>query len=110
MKGNESTPLDSDPMLDRKLARIETSELPEKRQTATLAPVKETPSGRAALSLLIPGLGQFAQRRFLAGAGQLVAVSAYWATALALSDSRAMWLAIGLNIWSAVEAYRHERR
>jgi hypothetical protein len=36
-------------------------------------------------------------------------VTAYWTTALALGDSRAMWLAIGLNIWSAIEAYRHER-
>jgi len=70
MKGDETIPLDSDP----RVAKIETSELPAQRQTETLAPVKETPSGRAALSLLIPGLGQFAQRRFLAGAGQLLAV------------------------------------
>jgi hypothetical protein len=86
------------------------NEIQQRPQPEPLAPVQATPRARAALSLLLPGLGQFAQRRFLAGTGHLVAVTAYWTMALALGDSRAMWLAIALNIWSGIEAYRHEPR
>jgi hypothetical protein len=84
--------------------------LPEERRSEALAPPQATPSSRAMLSLLLPGLGQFAQRRFVAGVGQLVTVAAYSTTALALSDGRALWLAIAWNLWSAIDAYRHERR
>ena len=91
-----------------------TTELPEKRQSdgqaAELAPPRVTATSRATLSLLIPGLGQFAQRRFLAGTGQLVTVVAYAATALAFGDGRAVLLAFAWNIWSAIDAFRHERR
>ena len=64
---------------------------------------------RAVLSLLLPGLGQFAQHRFLAGAGQLGTVVAYITTAAALGGGSALLLAIGWNVFSAVEAYRHDR-
>ena len=64
---------------------------------------------RAILSLLLPGLGQFAQHRFLAGAGQLGTVVAYVTTAAALGSGPALLLAIGWNIFSAVDAYRHDR-
>jgi hypothetical protein len=64
---------------------------------------------RAILSLVVPGLGQLAQRRFLTGGGQLGTVLAYATTALALGGGSALWLAIGWNVWSAVDAYRHER-
>lgn len=64
---------------------------------------------RAVLSLLLPGLGQFAQRRFLVGAGQLGTVVAYAATAFALGGGHALLLAVGWNVWSAVDAHRHER-
>jgi hypothetical protein len=64
---------------------------------------------RAILSLLLPGLGQFAQHRFLAGAGQLGTVVAYVTTAAALGSGPALLLAIGWNIFSAVDAHRHDR-
>jgi hypothetical protein len=57
----------------------------------------------------MPGLGQFAQRRFLAGAGQLGTVVAYVTTALALGGGSALLLAIGWNVYSAIDAYRHDR-
>ena len=62
------------------------------------------------LSLIVPGLGQFAQRRYVMGAAQLGTVVAYAATAAAMGSSRALLLAIAWNVWSAVDAYRHERR
>jgi TM2 domain-containing membrane protein YozV len=74
--------------------------------TAPRAPAVE----RAVLSLVVPGLGQFAQGRFLTGAGQLGTVLTYATTALALGGGRALLLAITWNIWSAVDAYRAERR
>ena len=107
-------PLESDPKLALGV-EAHTSDLPEKGQSEelaleVLAPPQVTPSSRAALSLLLPGLGQFAQGRFWVGAGQLVSVVAYSATALALSDVRALIFAIAWNVWSAIEAYRHERK
>ncbi|MDF2771351.1 MAG: hypothetical protein K0S86_845 [Geminicoccaceae bacterium] len=74
-----------------------------------LEPAETTPGERAMLSLLVPGLGQFAQRRFIVGASQLGTVLAYSATALALGGGRAMLIAVAWNVWSAVDAYRHER-
>jgi hypothetical protein len=61
------------------------------------------------LSLVVPGLGQFAQRRFLAGATQLGTVVAYGAGALVFGDARALAVAVVWNIWSAIDAYRNER-
>lgn len=82
--------------------------LPEKPPAADLAP--RTPVvERWFLSLLLPGLGQFAQRRFFTGAGQLATVLAYFATALALGSGRALLLSVAWNAWSAIDAYRHER-
>ena len=67
--------------------------LPEKPPAADLA--RQTPVvERWFLSLLIPGLGQFAQRRFFSGTGQLGTVLAYTATALALGSGRALLLAV----------------
>ena len=85
------------------------SSVPDESQlpvTARRAPAVE----HAVLSLVVPGLGQFAQGRFLTGAGQLGTVLAYATTALALGGGRALLLAIAWNIWSAVDAYRAERR
>jgi hypothetical protein len=82
--------------------------LPEKPPAAAVAP--RTPAvERALLSLVLPGLGQFAQHRFVTGAGQLGTVLAYATTALALGGGRAVLLAVAWNLWSAVDAYRHER-
>ena len=89
------------------------SALREKQQSGEPSPEvvapQVSPAGRALQSLLIPGLGQFAQRRFLIGAGQLVTVLAYSATALSLGGPRALLLSIAFNVWSAIDAYRHER-
>lgn len=63
----------------------------------------------AVLSAVLPGLGQFAQRRFIAGASQLGTVIAYGVTAVALGGGRTLLLAIAWNVWSAIDAYRHER-
>ena len=82
--------------------------VPQKPPSVVIAPRAPTVE-RAILSLVLPGLGQFAQRRFLTGAGQLGTVLAYATTALALGGSRALLLAIAWNIWSAVDAYRYER-
>jgi len=81
---------------------------PAKSRPAIIAPLAPAVE-RAILSLVVPGLGQFAQRRFVAGAGQLGTVIAYSATALALGGGQALLLAIGWNVWSAVDAYRHDR-
>ena len=69
-----------------------------------------SPEQSAVLSLLIPGLGQFTQRRFIAGTGHLGSVVTYAVTALALGEGRALLFAIAWNVWSAIDAYRHERR
>ena len=82
--------------------------LPEKAPT-TAVTVPAPGADRWFLSLLLPGLGQFGQRRFFVGAGQLGTVLAYMITALSLGSTRALVLAVVWNIWSAVDAYRHER-
>jgi hypothetical protein len=82
--------------------------LPEKPPAADLAP-RAPGAERWLLSFLFPGLGQFAQRRFFAGAAQLGTVLAYGVTALALGNGRAALFAIAWNVWSAIDAYRHER-
>jgi TM2 domain-containing membrane protein YozV len=62
----------------------------------------------AALSVLVPGLGQFAQRRPLSGIVQFATVVGYVVAALSLGGGRAAWLAVAWSVWSAVDAYRHE--
>jgi hypothetical protein len=82
--------------------------LPEKSPTAELtahAPRTE----RWLLSFIIPGFGQLAQRRYFTAAGQIGTVLAYGVTAMALGDGRAALFAIAWNIWSAIDAYRHDR-
>ena len=81
---------------------------PEKPPAADLA-ARTAVVERWFLSLLVPGLGQFAQRRLFSGAGQLGTVLAYAATALALGSGRILLLAVAWNVWSAIDAYRHER-
>jgi hypothetical protein len=61
------------------------------------------------MSLLIPGLGQLLQRRFVAAAIQFGAVLTYSVAAIGGGWGRATFLAIAWNIWSAVDAYWHDR-
>jgi hypothetical protein len=62
----------------------------------------------ALLSALVPGLGQAIQRRFGAALIQLGTVSAYVAGALSLGGRRDLLLALLWNVWSVIDAYRHE--
>jgi hypothetical protein len=86
---------DIQPSDDRELRRA------EKRDRA---------AGSAGMSLLIPGLGQLLQRRFAAAAIQFGAVVTYGVAAIGAGWGRAAFLAIAWNIWSAVDAYRHDRQ
>jgi TM2 domain-containing membrane protein YozV len=69
-----------------------------------------TPGSDAFLSVLVPGLGQFVQRRPGAGAIQLATVTTYLIGAFAFGGTRALWLALFWNAWSAIDAYWHARR
>jgi hypothetical protein len=105
--------LDGDDFMNQKLnfrrdTATDMNPTPDTPLPAVISP-REPAVERAILSLVLPGLGQFAQRRFLAGGGQLGTVLAYAVTALALGGGHALWLAIGWNVWSAVDAYRHDR-
>jgi hypothetical protein len=63
----------------------------------------------ATMSVLVPGLGQLAQRRPLTGVVQFATVAGYVIAALSLDRGQAAWLALVWNAWSAVDAYRHSR-
>jgi len=62
----------------------------------------------ALLSAFIPGLGQLIQRRFGAAVIQFGTVTAYLIAAFGLGERRAMLFALFWNVWSVVDAYRHE--
>jgi hypothetical protein len=62
----------------------------------------------ALLSAFVPGLGQFAQHRFVAAAVQFGTVATYVAGAFVLGGGRALLLAAAWNVWSVVDAYRYE--
>jgi hypothetical protein len=79
------------------------------RPTAPVIDDRHHASERALLSLVVPGLGQIAQRRFLVGAAQLGTVVAYAVSAFALGGRQALLLAVAWNVWSAIDAYRHDR-
>jgi hypothetical protein len=62
----------------------------------------------ALLSAFIPGLGQLVQRRFGTAVVQFSTVAAYLVGALGLGGRRALLIALCWNVWSAIDAYRHE--
>lgn len=62
----------------------------------------------AGCSLLVPGLGQLVQHRYGAALLQFGTVAAYLGGALGLGGRRALFLALVWNLWSVVDAYRHE--
>src|SRR6478609_6387324 len=66
---------------------------------------KDEARGRALLSALVPGLGQVAQRRFLAATIQFGTVATYVAGALALGGRRALLLALIWNVGSVIDAF-----
>lgn len=62
------------------------------------------------LSLLLPGAGQVAQRRFVSGAIQAATVGTYLVAASSVGGGgRALLLALVWNVWSAIDAYWHAR-
>lgn len=61
------------------------------------------------MSALLPGLGQLAQRRWLSAGVQFTTVVAYAIAALGLAGARAAFLAVAWNIYSAGDAYHHDR-
>ena len=62
------------------------------------------------LSVLLPGAGQVAQRRFVAAAIQAATVGTYLVAASSVGGGgRALWLALAWNAWSAIDAYWHAR-
>jgi hypothetical protein len=75
--------------------------------TSSVAPHK--PAGdRALLSALVPGLGQIFQRRFMAAGIQFGAAATYTAGALGIGGRRLLLLALVWNLWSVLDAYRHD--
>lgn len=63
---------------------------------------------RAGYSVLLPGLGQLAQRRFGAALVQFGTAVAYATAAIGLGSPRAGLVGLALNLWSVIDAYRHE--
>ena len=66
-------------------------------------------SQRAYLSALVPGLGQLLQGRMLSASLHFGTVTAYMIGALSLGGRRALLIALLWNVWSVIDAYRHER-
>ena len=62
----------------------------------------------ASYSVLVPGLGQLAQRRFGAALVQFGTAAAYATAAIGLGSPRASLVGLALNLWSVVDAYRRE--
>ena len=69
---------------------------------------KDRAKERAFLSAFVPGLGQVAQRRFVAASIQFGTVATYLGGTIAVGGRRALLLAILWNIWSVIDAFRHE--
>jgi hypothetical protein len=64
------------------------------------------PGEYALLSVLMPGAGQVAQKRWWTALVQSGTVVGYLVGALALgAGNRALWLALAWNVWSSIDAY-----
>jgi hypothetical protein len=81
---------------------------PEQTQTA-IDQRRGRGKEQALLSALVPGLGQLAQGRLLSAGIQFGTVVTYLVGALAAGGGRALFLAALWNVWSVIDAYRHER-
>lgn len=62
----------------------------------------------AVLSAIVPGLGQLAQGRLGAALIQFGTVATYIVSTLGFGGRRALLVALVWNLWSVVDAYRHE--
>ena len=82
----------------------------ELTQPLTRPPSLRSPASDALLSVLLPGLGQLAQRRPGTALLQFTTVAAYLGGTLALGSTHALWFAALWNGWSAIDAYWHVKR
>lgn len=73
-----------------------------------LRDLRQQAGQHAAASALVPGLGQLLQHRFAAAGAQFGTVVAYVIGAVAVGGHRALLLALLWNVWSVIDAYRHE--
>lgn len=87
---------------------MEEDAIQETPKQIVLREQRERAIGRAVLSLLVPGLGQAAQRRYADAALQFGTVSTYVVGVFTLGGGRALLLALLWNAWSVVDAFRHE--
>lgn len=83
------------------------------RENANASAVRRAPRDaavrHASLSVLLPGLGQCAQGRYVDAAFQFGTVAAYvGGVFFGLGGGRALLLALLWNAWSVVDAFRHE--
>ena len=105
-----------------RLIGVSVTSMPDELHTAPEAPVEALDAGNSSgavtrwdasnyfwLSVLLPGAGQVAQRRFGAAAFQAATVGPEWVTAISVGGGRAAWLALAWNVWSAIDAYWHAR-
>jgi hypothetical protein len=96
--------------------------MPDEMSTAPVASVKAPdaeesassvsrvdPSNYFWLSIVLPGAGQVAQRRFVPAVIQAATVGTYLIAASQVGGGRALWLALAWNVWSAIDAYWHAR-
>lgn len=81
----------------------------------TPLPVRDDPGDRrfnalqhAGMSILVPGLGQLAQRRFGAAIIQFGTVATYLGIASYLGGGRTLLVALCWNVWSVLDAYGHD--
>jgi hypothetical protein len=79
----------------------------QSRHVETIAK-SERAGQHAFLSALIPGLGQLTQGRLGTAVLQFGTVAAYLVGTLGLSGRRALLLGLCWNVWSVIDAYRHE--
>jgi hypothetical protein len=82
--------------------------MPFKNVQLELRNAHNRPLWHAALSALVPGLGQLAQGRLGAALVQFGTVAIYVGAVVAEGRQRAYFVALLWNLWSIIDAYRHE--
>src|SRR5687768_18586912 len=90
--------------------RVRLAYMPEDSSSSTSAVPgrdhrRDQAAAAAGLSLLIPGLAQALQQRWVPAVIHLGAVLTYIFGVVQAGWGRAGWLAIAWNLWSAIDAY-----
>ncbi|MGH7638957.1 MAG: hypothetical protein ACREOK_15010 [Gemmatimonadaceae bacterium] len=78
-------------------------------RTSAEAEVRDQAVASAGLSLLIPGLAQLLQHRWIPAIIHLGAVGTYLLAVRQAEWGHAGWLALAWNLWSGLDAYWYER-